>query len=365
MESLSSGRGARLALLLSIVGCSGVAAQQPPDAAPAGPPPYVGVWRAVGGELFGGGSGSAQVQYLELTVEGTGAMRTAYEPYGILGCGLELFHVDLGGLVTIDFGQGGTRLLRYETPDANNLVLSDQLGRELTFERVAEVPESSKCRTVTPVSTTTDIRPSAGYWSGLAYQSASSIWYTNDNGTMQSVNPSTGVVTAPNANTSGYDYIQTFDGANYWAHCACGGNETMQLLAPGGAAPVETLNTTTLGAEINIYGVASEGSTLWVSGYSYDTSSFRILKVTGATNARTLADSFEFAQVNGIAALNGKLWMIANATLVEVDPVAKKATATYTLPTTAEWSDLSAGGGSLWIFGSEPDGDGQLLRINP
>lgn len=362
-----AGRSSVLALLLSMVGCSGVEGQETPDAPPPAPPAYLGVWHATGGDLFGEGSG--KVQYLEFTAEGTGAMRTSFEPYNVLGCGLELFHVDLGGLVTIDLGLGGTRLLRYDNPDADHLELSDQLGRKLTFERVAAVPESAKCKSITPVSTTTDIRPSVTYWSGLAYQSATSLWYVGDNNTMYSVNPATGVVTTANANTAGNRYIQAFDGPNYWAHCACGNNESMQLLAPGGAAALETLNTTTLGAQVSIQAVAVDGATLWIGGYSYQTQTYRILKVGGAANARTLSDAFDFAGVDGIASLNSKLWMISQSslgsTLIEVDPVAKKATSTYSLPKTVQWSDLSAGGGSLWIFGTEPDGDGQLLRISP
>jgi len=365
---MKMGRYLLLGGLAIVTGCNGVDPAPATDAQVAGPPPYTGIWHATGGDLFGTGSG--QVQYIELGEDGLGAIRTIYEPYGVLGCGLELFHVDIGGgLVSMDLGVGGARLLRYATPDADHLVLSDQTNRMLEFERVTEVPASVKCKDVTVAGTTTDVRPRAGYWSGLAFQSSSALWYADDSGVIHSVNPATGVVSAANANTGGYDWIQTFEGANYWAHCACGGNETMQFLAPGGNAAVETLSTTTLGEELNVYGAASDGGTLWVVGYSYDSSSYRILKVMGATNARTLADSFDFAGLDGIAALNGKLWGLAQTglglVLVEIDTTTKKAASTYKLPPNIQWNALSAGSGSIWVFGTEPDGDGQLLRVTP
>lgn len=366
-ECMTLGRCLLLGGLAIITGCSDVDPAPGVDAPVSGPPPYTGIWHATGGDLFGTGTG--QVRYIELGEDGLGAIRTSYEPFGVLGCGLELFHVDIGGgLVSMDLGVGGARLFRYDNPDADHLVLSDQTNRTLMFERVAEVPAAAKCKEVTPAATTTDIRPTAGYWSGLAFQSSSSLWYADDSGAAHSVNPATGVVTAANAIGSN-EWIQTFEGTNYWAHCACGNNSDMALYTPGNGTAVDTLNTGTLGAQVSIYGVTADATALWVAGYSYDSSSYRILKITGAVGARTLADSFDFAQLDGIAAHNGKLWGLSQTglgtVLVEIDIVTKKAAATYKLPTDIQWGGISAGSGSLWVFGNEPDGDGQLVRITP
>jgi hypothetical protein len=326
------------------------------------------VWHATGGDAFG--AGSSTVQYIELGEDGSGALRTSYEPYGVLGCGLDIFHVDLGGgLLSIDLGTGGAGLYRYENPDPDHLVITNKQDAATSFERVTEVPESAKCRTPSSASATTDIRPKAGYWSGLAFQSSSSLWYTDDDtNAIHSVNPTNGVVTPANANTNGSSrQIQAFDGANYWAHCACGSVDSMQLLAPGGTTVTETLDTSALGNAVTIYGVAPSAEALWVAGSS--SNSFRVLKITGSIGARVIADSFDFSSLDGIAALDGKLWGLSqtggSAVLIQIDLVTKKAAATYKLPSSANWGAISAGSGSLWLMGTEEDGDGQLLRVAP
>jgi hypothetical protein len=325
------------------------------------------VWHATGGNLFGPNFGA--VQYLELGEDGTGALRTRYEPYGVLGCGLDIFHVDLGGgLFSMDFGPGA-RVLRYENPDADHLTLVDQQDHQLMFERVAEVPAAAKCLELSSTTATTDVRPTAGYWSGLAFQSSSSIWYTDDDGAIHSVNPTSGVVTPANVNSgaNSYRYVQAFEGANYWSYCACGANQDMELFAPGGTTVTETLDTETLGDQVSIYGVASDTDKLWVAGFNGN--GFRILQITGSTGSRTVADSFEFAPLDGIAALDGKLWGLARtdlgSVLVQIDTTTKKAVATYRLPPSIEWGAVTGGSGSLWVSGTEPDGDGQLLRVSP
>jgi len=354
-----------LQLVVLATACDGV--PDTPDAAPQGPAAYTGVWHATGGDGFG--SSSSTVQYIELTQDGTGALRTSYEPYGVLGCGLDIFHVDLGGgLLSMDLG-GGAGLYRYDNPDPDHLVITTKQDATISFERVTDVPASAKCRDLASTTATTDIRPKAGYWSGLAFQSSSAIWYTDDDSNaIHSVNPTTGVVTPANANTNGSSrQIQAFEGANYWAHCACGSVNSMQLLAPGGSTVTETLDTSLLGNSLTIYGVAPASDALWVAGNGNN--SFRILKITGASGARVVADSFDFASLDGIAAIDGKLWGLSRTdvgtVLVEIDLVTKKAAATYKLPPSANWDAITAGSGSLWLFGAEPDGDGQLLRVTP
>jgi hypothetical protein len=366
----SVGRSLSLGVVAFAAGCSDDGGSTLADAPPPAPAAYLGIWHATGGDLLGANAG--QVEYLELADDGTGALRTNFQPYNILGCGLDVLHVDLGdGLISVDLGSGGSHLFRYATPDADHLVLSDQLERTLSFERVGEVPADAKCRELAPSDTTTDIRPTLGYWSGLAYQSSTSLWYADEANNVYAVNPSSGAVTPAPANlATQFVQVQTFEGANYWAHCACGNNDSMELWSPnGGTTAVDTLNTTTLGAQVSIDGAASDGTTLWVHGYSYDSASYRFLKVTGGIGARTLADSFEFAPVDSLATLDGKLWGLLatplGIVLIDIDVTTKKATATYALPAGVQWAALSAGSGSLWVFGTEPDGDGQLLRITP
>jgi hypothetical protein len=365
------GRSLLLGVVAFAAGCSDDGGSTLADAPPPAPAAYLGIWHATGGDLLGANAG--QVQYLELAVDGTGALRTNFQPYNILGCGLDVLHVDLGGaLVSIDLGTGGSHLFRYATPDADHLVLSDQLDHTLSFERVAGVPEEAKCRELAPSDTTTDIRPTIGYWSGLAYRSSTSLWYADDANGVYAVDPASGAVTpAPASLGTQFVQVQTFEGANYWALCACGNNDSMELRAPndGDVAAVDTLSTTALGDQLSIDGAASDGTTLWVHGYSYAGGAYRFLKVTGAVGARTLADSFEFASLDSITALDGKLWGISGTplgvVLIDIDTTTKKATATYALPAGVQWAALSAGSGSLWVFGTEPDGDGQLLRITP
>src|SRR5690606_38493142 len=145
---------------------------------------------------------SGAIAYLELAEDGSGALRTSFA-YGVLGCGVDVLHADFGaGLFSMDQGFGAG-LFRYSHPDPDHLVITNKANAMISFERVTEVPETAKCSELSSVDTATDIRPAAGYWSGLAYQSSSALWYADNDGILHSVNPATSVVTPANGNTNG------------------------------------------------------------------------------------------------------------------------------------------------------------------
>lgn len=350
--------------LMVAAGCGSVATT--PDAAPEGPPAYLGVWEASSGDLWNKVYGTPR--FMEFDADGGGSLHTRFEPSGVLGCGLEFLHAELlDGFLAVDIG--GQRLYRYELTDADTLVLSDQAGNSLTLTRATEVPAAATCGELQVAETVTDIHVAMHSFSGLGIQSPTSFWVSTNDYKLTSINPSTGAATpAPTPLSSQYVHVQAFDGANYWAHCGCGGSQDVELHTPDtNSTPVETVDTVALGTEIGVRAAAVDGTTLWLAGYARDGSgSNRVLKLEKSGNAHTLSDSFAFSNISSLAAADGKLWALTNAigaTLVRIDTTSKLAAASYALPSGYQWQALAATGGSLWVAGREPDGDMRLIRV--
>ena len=350
--------------LLALAGCGEVASA--PDAPPEPPPPYLGVWQVTSGDLWNTNYGTPR--FMEFDADGGGALRTRFEPAGVLGCGLEFLHAQpMDGVILVDIQ--GQRLYHYELPDDNTLVLTDQGGHALTLTRTAEIPAGAKCSEPQIAQTVSDIHLQLGSFSGLGIRSASEFWVANSASQFIVIDPSTGAATPAPTPSGGYEWIQAFEGANFWAHCGCGGSPEVALrTADAAGTQVDLVDTTAFGsAEISIRTAAVDGTTLWLGGFARDDSGYRLLKVTrtGPTT-HELADNISLSNLQSIAMLDGALWAIARGTgyvLVRIDLTTMLATKTYALPADYQWRAMAANGGSLWIAGREPDGDMRLIRV--
>lgn len=337
-----------------------------PDAPPEAPPAYLGAWQASGGDLWNTNFGTPR--FMQFDADGNGSLHTRFDPSGVLGCGLGFLHAGLfDGVVAVDIQ--GQRIYHYELVDPDTLVLTDTAGNTLTLTRTAEVPASAKCGELQVAQTVTDIHVNMHGFSGLGIASPTAFWISGDDYKLYTINPSTGVATmAPTPLSSQFVHVQTFEGANYWAHCGCGGSQDVELHTPDtSSTAVETIDTVALGAEIGVRAAAWDGTHLWLGGYARDGSGrTRILKIAKTGAVRTLADSFEFTGIQSLAAVDGKLYAIASGlgpTLVRIDTTTKLAAASYALPIGYQWRSIAGASGNLWLAGTEEDGDVRLLRI--
>ncbi|HVK87590.1 MAG TPA: hypothetical protein VM513_25910 [Kofleriaceae bacterium] len=356
----------RIQLFLALViaaGCGSVTAL--PDAPPELPPAYLGAWQASSGDLWASSYGTPR--FMQFDEDGGGSLYTRFEPAGVLGCGLGFLHAGLfEGVIALDIQ--GQRIYHYELADENTLVLSDQAGRTLTLTRTTEVPANAKCGELQVAQAVTDIHVQMHGFSGLGIASPTAFWISGQDYLPYTINPSTGVATAAPYGGGQYVHVQTFEGANYWAHCGCGGSQDIQLRTPdANPAAVTTIDTVTLGAGISVRAAAWDGMHLWLGGGARDGSGkTRILKIATSAGERTLADSFEFTGIQSLGTVDGKLYAIANGlgpTLVRIDTTTKLAAASYALPAGYQWRALAGAAGSLWLAGNEPDGDLRLLRV--
>jgi hypothetical protein len=349
--------------LLAVAGCGEV--EVLPDAPPEAPPAYLGVWQVTSGDLWQGSYGVPR--FLELDADGGGALRTRFEPSGVLGCGLNLLHAPVvDGTFFLDIN--GQRLFQYEVPDANTLVIRDHSGGSLMLERTAEVPASAKCSELEIAQQVHDVHVQLGSFTGLGIKSSSQLWVTNSSGALISIDPSTGTATPAPTPAGGYEHIQAFEGSNFWAHCGCGGSSDIALRTSDAmGTQVDLVDTESFAATISIRAAAVDGTTLWLGGS--DGSGYRLLKFTRTSpTVHALSENVAFSNLQSIAAINGKLWAIVGGTsavLVSIDPTTMSATATYALPADVSWKAIGGANGSLWLVGTESDGDVGLIRVTP
>jgi hypothetical protein len=325
---------------------------------------YTGIWEVTGGSLFA--SSGQEVRFLELDADGTGQLYARQEASGVLACGLTAIHAQLGSnVISIDLL--GLRSYRFEMPDDDTLILSDANEVTLEMTRTSAVPDGDRCVVVEGDLVELEEGVVPDYWSGLAVKDDTTLWFAGQDGEIQQVNPADGTAGPPLAH-DGYRYIQTAVDGDFWAHCACGDIRDMHLYTPGNPTPIEMIDTAEL-EQIGVYGVAWDGTTLWVGGYKYDSGTGGFLHIGGSPGARTVLGSFDFNPApKSIAARGEELWALVSnysSALVQIDLETEKAMATYQLPIGVYWTGLTSDGTGLYLSGQRNDGTGVLFHLTP
>jgi hypothetical protein len=331
-------------------------------------PSYVGVWQVSDGTLWS--ELQQQLLFLELRADGTGQLYSQHAS-GVLGCGNRFIHAPLdSGVVSIDLPAFGLRAYRYQTPDAETLVLRDPNDAELTLSLTSAVPDSARCVELTAgegmVALEDGLTPHS--FSGLATANATTFWFASDNGEPHRLNPTDGSVGPALPSPTGFRYPLIANAGNYWAHCGCGGSPDLKRIKADTGEDLETIDTTALGDEITIRAGATTGSFLWLGGYG--TSQPRLLKIGGTQGARTLEGGFDFSPaVKSLAGRGEELWAIVNDyagadSLVHIDVESERAIATYVLPADVDWQALGYIEDRFWALGISPDYAGVLIPLD-
>jgi hypothetical protein len=213
------------------VGCGGSAgppgASGPPGSSVPGNDRIAGHWQYVSGPLIAGAT-IDRISYLDLAVEGSGALFTRSASNGINGCGSVVFAVLSDTIVAAslpDFpaqNSVATQFYRYALPSSNMLTLTDAFGNATTFQRATAIPSSVMCPPVpsaTPIAIQ-DNQPSDR--SGLA-SDGTTLWYSPNSGGARALNPLTGA-TGPSVSfgTGQFQWMQAIQGSDFWITCGCG-----------------------------------------------------------------------------------------------------------------------------------------------
>ena len=322
---------AALALLaIATMGCSGGGGSKTPR--------LTGSWQYASGSLF---PEVGTLTYLELREDGTGEVLGS-RASGMLGCGVFLYAALSSEVIQIDIPslEVGDRLMRYGV-DGDTLTLTEVDGAQTTFVRAESIPAASRCERAT--ETARAAFPDApGNFTALTFD-GTNFYYGTQTDVVLPINATTFATGTPITTQTSFPHIFAMDGADFWAHCGCGGSPEAQRTTPAGVA-VDLVETGVgLAHEISVRAGAWDGSRLWLYGRNNDQKN-ELLRVNSGLEPDQL-DAFvalDF-EPEAIEYEAGAMWAVVDQigpVLVSFDPATGDVTRTITLPAAMRYRGL-------------------------
>jgi hypothetical protein len=327
------------------------------------------------GEILGG-LRPANLRYLQLNADGTGGVFAVEPTTNVLTCASLLYAVLNAKMISISsdvvgVGLESADLFTLERLSDTSIRLSNTKGASQSFAKVGTVPASSHCESANVTGRLANLAIEPASFANLV-NDGTNLRVADQDRKVQIINPATGAIVGNEDISSGYDEVIAMQGAtDYWAHCGCGGSETVARFKAG-VAPTDTINTQTdLGNAIGVRAGAFDGIHLWLGGYSYTDRIFRVLRINSAAEPDVLLSSFDFKSALQAMTFNGSdLWGLVgyqNAVLVRIDPATAKATRTVKLPEVSDgyYNGLTALGGKLYVMLGLYNGKITILAVQP
>lgn len=248
----------------------------------------------------------------------------------------------------------------------DTLELTDPQDREAVFARRAAVPDSLQCGSL-PIVARFDLQIRSNSASGLAYD-GTSLWLTDANGDVHPVDPATGAVGSP-ISLSQSRFVHAVQGADFWTHCNCGGNQEAQRRTTSDAL-VDEVSTQDLANEINIDAIAYDPaeSVLWLQGRDRNDDVHRFLKVNSDAEPDQLLRVAAFdIPMDGLATDGTDLWAVVRRNAVaRIDPNTLRAEQTYQSPDLAvRWHGIAVVGSSVFLLGSDASDKAVIIQVVP
>jgi hypothetical protein len=337
-----------------------------------------GVWgvQSGSGEILSG-LDLSNLKYLQFNAGGTGGVFAVEPTTNVLTCAPLLYATLNANVISISsdavgVSSGSADLFTLERLGDTSIRLTNTKGASQTFAKIGAVPASNLCDTANVTGKLENLAIDPSSFSNLV-SDGTNLRVADQNRKVQIINPATGaIVTSEDITSSGYDEVIAMQGAtDYWAHCGCGGSETVARFKAG-VAPTDTINTQTdLGNAIGVRAGAFDGTNLWLGGYSFTDRIFRVLKINSAAEPDVLLSSFDFKSGLQAMAFNGPdLWGLVgyqSAALVRIDPATAKATRTVKLPEASDgvYRGLTALGGKLYVMLELNSGKITILSVQP
>lgn len=364
-------------LLLALIACGSPAPIPPaPDE-----PDFSGNWRAVSGaEVFGTAFPATYLQLPE-AVGGHGRLLGAHASTGILSClGLSYAAVNDGAMVySLEGGFGmvlaASELLLVEQPDDDTLVLTTPTAHSQTFERVATIPSSAFCELGETAVSVADL--------GLSYYSSAdlesdgvSLWAVDgDDELLYEIDAATGVVGAgiDVGGFSQFSYPLAVQDGDFWLHCHCGGNQSVERRSVAGILIDEVDTDLDLGQRMGIDTGALDGDgLLWLHGY-ISGEGFRLYGVDTSVDPPVLLHDLPFdVMLSGMTFADGALWALtadSGQSVIRIDPSSGLVTRTIKLPapegTYHRYVGLAAHGEGFYTLVGDWDTVVGLVAIDP
>lgn len=338
-----------LALLtIATMGCSGGGG----GARPA----LTGSWEYVSGALF---PEVGTLTYLELREDGTGEV-FGTRASNLLGCGVFLFAPLSADVLQIDIPalEQGDRLMRYEVT-GDTLTLTDVEGAATRFTRTDAIPDASRCARAT--ETGRAVLPDApGSFTALTFD-GTNFYYGTETDVILPVNATTFATGTPITTQGSFQHIFAMDGADFWAHCGCGGSPEAQRTTPAGVV-VDLVETGTggLAHDITIRAGTWDGSRLWLYGEG------DLLRVNSGLEPDQL-DSFialDF-EPEALAFEGGTMWGVVDAigpVLISFDPLTGEVNRTITLPAAIQYRGVVVTGSTAYLL-AEKGTEAEIVTV--
>ena len=355
------------ALAIALVACPTTSTPTPP--APPPPPALPsleGVWAAQSGSgIFDALTDTTPLKFLQLTTSGSGKAFAVNTSSNVLACAPLLFAVNNANVVSIsssvlfgfnNAGGASTKLLTFALTNTG-LSLTDENGNTQTFTKTASVPNSNQCSGANITARLDGLPVVPDSFTNLV-SDGTNLRLADDTRIVRILNPATGAqVSTESLSLAGqYTQIMTMQGADYWAHCGCGGSQDVHRVKPSVSTPVKVIDTdTTLGARIGVRAGAWDGTNLWLGGYGVD-SKQHILRVNSEAATATLISQFEFgSSLQALTFQDGALWALVyelGPKLTLIDTATGKATRTLDLPavTNSSYQGLASLNGRLYVM---------------
>jgi YVTN family beta-propeller protein len=187
---------------------------------------------------------------------------------------------------------------------------------------------------------------------------AGSVWVLSDWAVLR-VNPATHDVVAT-------ALLPRRLGGGRWSHMEVGGNAVFVCTCADGPGSVIRIDATTMSAEpirsSPVWMIAYGEGALWaLTGNELDT----IKRIDPKTKAVDTIPLGRIGESSGwrfrIAAGNGAIWVLAPASLWQIDSTTKRFVGSVALSHREEGSSLSTGDGAVWLA----DVAGNVLRVDP
>ncbi len=351
------------ALAIALVACPSTTTPTPPPALPS----LEGVWAAQSGSgIFDALTDTTPLKFLQLTTSGSGKAFAVNTSSNVLACAPLLFAVNNANVVSVsssvlfgfnNAGGASTKLLNFALTNATTLSLTDENGNAQTFTKAASVPNSNQCAGANITAKLENLPVVPASFTNLV-SDGTNLRLADDTSTVRILNPTTGAqVSTESLSLAGqYTQIMAMQGADYWAHCGCGGSQDVHRVKPSVSTPVKAIDTdTNLGRRIGVRAGAWDGTNLWLGGYGAD-SKQHVLRVNSEAATVTLISQFEFgSSLQALTFQDGALWALVyelGPKLAQIDTTTGKATRTLDLPavTNGSYQGLASLNGRLYVM---------------
>lgn len=333
-----------------------------------------GIWEHTSGgaglSLLEDSTGS-EPQFVTLDLDGTGRLNLFDPDTGALRCGG--FSYSQGSGLTVDlapFGQSSQVWLA--AVDGDTMTLTDASGTSSTFARASAVDEAFECKSFAENQRFEGL-PEPDNFGGLAFD-GTSLWYEEDNtAEIFPVSPTTGAVGTPvTIGFSQFTHVHAMQGADFWAHCGCGGSQEAQRRTMAGVEVDEVDTDNDLGVEIGVRAIAYDpgASKLYLHGFRRDGQGGRLLEVNSDAEPDVLlAEKVLDVSLRSMTFDGTHLWAVSGfgetAVVLQIEPVNAAILATYENPDKdLTLQGIASVGTDLFLL-AERDSEGVIVGVTP